>query len=87
MSISPSVPEPQEPNPYEAAPTPRWIIVVFVAAFALIGYLLYAGNDLKTRLDTEQTGLAQANSKESVLSAQIDQTNSRGRRPARLSRT
>lgn len=76
MSISPSVPEPNEPNPYEAAPTPRWIIVVFVAAFALIGYLLYAGNDLKTRLDTEQTGLAQANSKESVLSAQIDQTNS-----------
>jgi peptidoglycan hydrolase CwlO-like protein len=76
MSISPSVPEPNEPNPYEAAPTPRWIIVVFVAAFALIGYLLYAGNDLKTKLETEQTGLAQANSKESVLSAQIDQTNS-----------
>ncbi len=76
MSISPSVPEPNEPNPYEAAPTPRWIIVVFVAAFALIGYLVYAGNDLKTKLETEQTGLAQANSKESVLSAQIDQTNS-----------
>ena len=76
MSISPSVPEPNEPNPYEAAPTPRWIIVVFVAAFALIGYLLYAGNDLKTKLETEQTGLAQANSKASVLSAQIDQTNS-----------
>jgi len=76
MSISPSVPEPNEPNPYEAAPTPRWIIVVFVAAFALIGYLLYAGNDLKTKLETEQTGLAQANSKDSVLSAQIDQTNS-----------
>ena len=78
MSISPSVPEPNQPetNPYEAAPTPRWIIVVFVAAFALIGYLLYAGNDLKTKLETEQTGLAQANSKESVLTAQIDQTNS-----------
>jgi hypothetical protein len=76
MSISPSVPEPNEPNPYEAASTPRWIIVVFVAAFALIGYLLYAGNDLKTKFDTEQTGLAQANSKEAILSAQIDQTNS-----------
>ncbi len=76
MSISPSVPEPNEPNQYEAAPTPRWIIVVFVAAFALIGYLLYAGYDLKTKLETEQTGLAQANSKESILSAQIDQTNS-----------
>src|SRR5580704_8411134 len=76
MSISPSVPEPNEPNPYEAAPTPRWIIVVLVVAFALIGYLVYAGNDLKTKLETEQTGLAQANSKESILSAQIDQTNS-----------
>ena len=45
MSISPSVPEPPESNPYEAASTPRWIFVVFVAAFALIGYLFYAGND------------------------------------------
>jgi hypothetical protein len=76
MSISPSVPEPNEPNPYEAASTPRWIIIVFVAAFALIGYLLYAGNDLKNKLDAENTGLAQANSKEAVLTAQIDQTNS-----------
>src|SRR3984957_13266210 len=76
MSISPSVPEPNEPQVYEAASTPRWIIVVFVAAFALIGYLLYAGNDLKNKLETQQTGLAQANSKQSVLSAQIDQTNS-----------
>jgi hypothetical protein len=76
MSISPSVPEPNEPNIYEAASTPRWIFVVFVAAFALIGYLLYAGNDLKNRLETEQTGLAQSNSKQAVLSAQIDQTNS-----------
>jgi cell division protein FtsB len=76
MSISPSVPESNEPNPYEAASTPRWIIVVFVAAFALIGYLLYAGNDLKNKLEAENTGLAQANSKQAVLSAQIDQTNS-----------
>jgi hypothetical protein len=76
MSISPSVPQPNEPNTYEAASTPRWIIVVFVAAFALIGYLLYAGNDLKNKLETEQTGLAQADSKQAVLSAQIDQTNS-----------
>jgi hypothetical protein len=76
MSISPSVPEPNEPNVYEAASTPRWIIVVFVAAFAIIGYLLYAGNDLKNKLATEENGLAQANSKQSILSAQIDQTNS-----------
>ena len=43
-------------------------------AFALIGYLLYAGNTEKTKLETD---LAQANSKEAILSVQIDQTNSR----------
>jgi peptidyl-tRNA hydrolase len=73
MSISPNVPEPQEPYVYEAASTPRWIYVVFVAAFGLIGYLFYTGNDARTKLEAE---LSQANSKQSVLSAQIDQTNS-----------
>jgi chromosome segregation ATPase len=76
MSISPNVPEPSghETNFYEAAPTPRWIIVVFIAAFVLIGYLLYAGNAAKTKLETD---LAQSKSKEAILSVQIDQTNSR----------
>jgi chromosome segregation ATPase len=76
MSISPNVPEPSgnETNFYEAAPTPRWIIVVFVLAFIMIGYVLYAGNAEKTKLETD---LAQANSKAAILSVQIDQTNSR----------
>jgi len=74
MSISPSVPEPKESFEYEAASTPRWIAVVFVAAFGLIGYLLYAGNSARTALQAE---LAQANSKQAVLAVQIDQVNSR----------
>lgn len=76
MSISPNVPEPsgQENNFYEAAPTPRWIIVVFVLAFAGIGYLLYAGNAEKTKVETD---LAQSSSKQAVLAAQIEQANSR----------
>ena len=74
MSISPNVPEPKESYTYEAASTPRWIIVVFIAAFGLIGYVLYAGNAARTKLEAD---LAQANSKEAVLAAQIDQTNSR----------
>jgi chromosome segregation ATPase len=76
MSISPNVPEPggMEHNLYEAAATPRWILVAFGAAFVLIGYLLYAGNTAKSKLETD---LAQASSKEAILSAQIDQTNSR----------
>jgi len=60
MSISPSAPEPRESYTYEAASTPRWIFVVFIAAFALIGYVLYAGNDSRTKLESE---LAQSNSK------------------------
>ncbi len=74
MSISPNVPEPKESYVYEAASTPRWIFVVFIAAFGLIGYLLYAGNDARTKLETQ---LSQANSKQAILAAQIDQTNSR----------
>ena len=71
MSISPSAPEPKESYTYEAASTPRWIFVVFIAAFALIGYVLYAGNDSRNKLESE---LSQANSKQSVLAAQIEQT-------------
>ena len=76
MSISPNVPEPSgtETNFYEAAPTPRWIIVAFVVAFGLMGYLLYAGNSAKSKLETD---LDKANSKDAILTAQIDQTNSR----------
>jgi hypothetical protein len=76
MSISPNVPDPgtHEQNFYEAAPTPRWIMVVFVVAFLLIGYFAYAGNTEKAKLEND---LAQANSKEAILSVQIDQTNSR----------
>lgn len=76
MSISPNVPEPrqEEANIYEAAPTPRWIIVLFIVAFAGLGYLVYAGYSARMKLETD---LAQASSKEAILSAQIDQTNSR----------
>ncbi len=77
MSISPNVPEPQESVSYETASTPRWIYVAFLAAFGLIGYLMYAvytGNAERAKLQTE---LAQANSKQTVLTAQIDDANSR----------
>jgi hypothetical protein len=73
MSISPSAPEPKESYVYEAASTPRWIFVVFGAAFVLIGYLLYAGNDTRTTLESE---LSQSNSKQAVMAKQIEQTNS-----------
>ena len=43
MSTSPNVPEPQDSRVYEVPGTPRWIFagfIVFIAAFALIGFLL-----------------------------------------------
>jgi peptidoglycan hydrolase CwlO-like protein len=77
MSISPSVPEPSESVSYETASTPRWIYVAFLAAFALIGYLIYAvytGNADRAKLQTE---LAQSNSKQTMLTAQIEDANAR----------
>jgi peptidoglycan hydrolase CwlO-like protein len=77
MSISPNVPEPQESVSYETASTPRWIYVAFLAAFGLIAYLMYAvytGNADRAKLQTE---LAQSNSKQTMLTAQIDDANSR----------
>src|SRR5260370_8916787 len=73
MSISASAPESKEYYMYESASAPRWIFAVFIAAFVLIGYLLYAGNDTRTKLES---ALAQSSSKQAVLAAQIEQTNS-----------
>jgi hypothetical protein len=73
MSISPSAPEPKDSYIYEAGSTPRWIFVVFGAAFLLIGYLLYAGNDARTKLESE---LSQSDQKQAVMAKQIEQTNS-----------
>lgn len=58
----------------EASPTPRWITVVFVVIFALVGYLLYASYTTRTRLEGT---LAKAGEKINLLSAQVEQANSR----------
>ena len=67
-------PETKDAYVYEAASTPRWIFVVFLAAFGMIGYVVYAGMNARTKLETE---LAQANSTQAVLAAQMEETNSR----------
>ena len=77
MSTSPNVPEPNDSRGFEVVGTPPWIsavLIVFMAAFGLIGYLLYANHTARTSLETD---LAQANSKQAVLAAEIDQTNGR----------
>ncbi len=61
-------------NANEASPTPRWVTVVFVVIFALVGYLLYASYTTRTKLEG---GLTKANEKANLLSAQVEQANSR----------
>jgi cell division protein FtsB len=77
MSTIPSgapAPEPKETFVYEAAPVPRWIYVVLIALALLVGYLFYAGYTAQSKL---QADLTAATNQEAVLSAEIDQSNSR----------
>jgi hypothetical protein len=74
MSISPSVPTPQESYHYENTGTPRWIVVLFVVLFAALlalGYFAYAG---QSRM---QGDLTKTQDQNKLLSAQLDQANSR----------
>jgi len=69
ISQSSTVPPPPESYPY----TPRWVMIALVVAFALIGYLLYAL--YQQRQQTNQA-FDSATKRASVLSAQLDKTNS-----------
>jgi cell division protein FtsB len=74
MSISPNVPSAQESYHYEDTGTPRWIIVLFVILFAGLAAVGYTGYTAQSRLETD---LAKARDQNKVLSAQLDQANSR----------
>src|ERR1700687_1585293 len=74
MSISPNVPSPQESYNYENTGTPRWIAVLFgvlIVAVAVLGYSGYSG---QSRL---QGDLAKTQDQNKLLTAQLDQANSR----------
>lgn len=72
MSLTPSTPTP-EPVP-ERAGLPRWVAVLFVIAFALVGWLFYA-----TYTNSQAARQAQdaANKKVEALAGELDKTNSR----------
>jgi len=74
MSISPNVPSPEESYHYESAGTPRWITALFVALFAGLAAIGYLGYSTQARLEAS---LAKAQDQNKVLSAQLDQANSR----------
>ncbi len=74
MSISPNVPSPQESLPYESGGTPRWIAVLFgvlVAVLAVGGYLVFSA---QSRLEQ---GLSKSLEQNKILTAQLDQANTR----------
>jgi predicted nucleic acid-binding Zn-ribbon protein len=74
MSISPNVPSPQETYHYESPGTPRWIAVLFAVLFAGLLVLAYVGHSQQSRLEQDLTRQQEQNK---VLSAQLDQANSR----------
>jgi predicted nucleic acid-binding Zn-ribbon protein len=74
MSISPNVPSPQESYHYESVGTPRWIAVLFGVLIVAVLALAYMGHSAQSQL---QTDLAKAQDQNKLLSAQLDQANSR----------
>ena len=75
MSISPNVPTPQESYTYESnTGTPRWIAVVFGVLILAVIALGYEGHSAQTQL---QTDLTKAQDQNKLLSAQLDQANTR----------
>jgi outer membrane murein-binding lipoprotein Lpp len=72
MSSNPNTPV-EVTNVTEAG-LPRWVTLLFVVAFALVGYLLYAGYSARQNF---HKGLEDADRKTQALAAQIDRTNSR----------
>src|ERR1700694_1154698 len=74
MSISPTVPSPQESYHYESTGTPRWIAVLFGVVIAALAVLGYAGYSTQSRLSQD---LAKQQNQSRSLSAQLDQANSR----------
>src|SRR6202171_6411865 len=75
MSISPNVPSPQESYHYEGTTgTPRWISVLFIVLFLALAGLGYAGYSAQSHLESS---LAKAQDQNKLLTAQLDQANSR----------
>ena len=74
MSISPNVPSPQESYNYESTGTPRWIAVLFGVVIAALAVIGIAGYSMQSRLSQD---LAKQQDQNKILSAQLDQANSR----------
>src|SRR5271154_1440743 len=72
--MSSSLNGPSEPPVMEAPGLPRWVILLFVVAFALTGYLLWASYAERQALEKSADG---ANKKTMALATEVDKTNAR----------
>jgi len=72
MSSSPN--PPVETTVIDAGGMPRWVVVLFVLAFVLVGYLLYANYSDHQALHKAEDD---SNKKAQALVAELDKTNSR----------
>jgi cell division protein FtsB len=66
-------PAPEELNP-EPASLPRWVVLLFVVAFVLVAYLLFASYAERQAM---RKGLDDADKKSRVLGAELEKTNAR----------
>jgi hypothetical protein len=58
----------------ETGSLPRWVILLFIVAFAIVAYLLYASYSQRQSISAEQ---ADADKKDQALAEEIDKANSR----------
>jgi hypothetical protein len=72
MSSTPNTPA--ESHIVDGATLPRWVAILFVVAFALVGYLLYGNYEQRQALHKSQDD---ADKKTQALAAEVDKTNSR----------
>ena len=72
--MSSSLNTPSEPPMMEAPGLPRWVILLFVIAFALVGYLLWASYAERQALEKAADD---ANKKTMAQAAEMDKANSR----------
>jgi hypothetical protein len=77
MSLTPSTPSPQpheEVQYTETSLLPRWVPVLFVLAFVIVGYLLYANYSER---QAASRSADESNKRIQALAAELDKTNSR----------
>jgi len=74
MSISPNIPAPDESYRYESSGTPRWISVLFGVLIAALAVVVYFGYAAQSKLSQD---LSDQQKQNKVLSAQLEQANSR----------